>query len=218
MRKTAIALCFVFALLTGLRAHASPLDPTIGIADPSCSSWNPAWGPLLTVTDGNAFTFSPNNGGGFFGFCNQTSAQWTQLDIMLPATGPDFNYTTADITCTGGIYTFCDKTLLENGYIDLFLHDPNNQTSASDPGGVHIGHFLTINLNDDQCDPTNPDTKSCTPLGSWANDVLFTGLGNGGPGSAINAPVQSVPEPAAILLVGSGLAGLWELRRRKNKK
>jgi hypothetical protein len=215
MKRIPLLLCFLAFSLFSLRAHAG--SPTIGLGDPDCNSWNEDLGPLFFIGESGSFTFASNtNGGGYFGFCNQSGDGWTTVDIKFLTT----TFTPEDIICQSSVFQNCDKTL-NDGVLDLFFYNPQTE-SHGDSGGIPNNHLMTINLNDptpsevsaltseavDQCVPDhNTDCNGNT--GSWPGQQFY-GQGNG------QAVIPSnVPEPGSILLVSSGLMALWRFRRRR---
>ena len=199
--RTRWAVCVLAFAMVGCSLSAFA-GPRIVIGDPSCSSWNSdLYGALTDVMENNSFSFTANgNGGGYFGFCNQTGAQWTTVDFKF------LSNTLPTIICDSDIYQSCDVSTITGGY-EILFSDPTNPSSNSDPGGIPDGHYLSINLNTDSCVPTaNSDCSSND--GDWPQGLSFYG--------GTNQPASiPTPEPATLALISAGAAGLWQYRRRK---
>jgi hypothetical protein len=214
MKRVPLLLCCFALALCSLYAHAG--SPTIGLGDPDCNSWNQDLGQLFIIGESGSFTFTSNtNGGGYFGFCNQSGSILTTVDIKFVTTA----FSPSDINCQSSVFQLCDKTQT-GGVIDLFFHNPQTD-SEGDSGGIPNHQLMTINLNDptpvnlltaqtvNQCVPTERNDCSGN-AGSWPAGLQFFGQGNG------EAVIGSnVPEPGSILLVSSGLLALWRFRRRR---
>lgn len=177
--------------------------PTIIIGDPACSSWDNSAGPIQSVSNLNNFSFTTNSiGGGYFGFCNNTGSQWTTVDFKF------LSSTLPTIFCNSDIYLTCDVTPITGGY-DIKFSDPKNPSSNSDPGGIPDGHYLAINMNSPSATCTPTATNPCNGNGGdWP--PLLTVYG----GTNQDATIPT-PEPAAIILVGTGLVALRQYRRRR---
>ena len=215
LRKTALFLCFGIVMLASTHAKAGIMDPRIGIGDPSCQSWNNNWGPLFNVT-GTTFTFTTDGVHGFYGFCNMSSQDWTSLTLQVYNTGYiDPNQSlTSQIQCSDAVFGGCTLDLTNNLLTITFADctgsncgiksfNNNNDESAA---------FLWVDLYDDGCDPQSSDCSNSTI--SWPANLTFAGGLNDTPPPPLTPP--SVPEPATIILVGSGIAGAWRLRRKRN--
>jgi PEP-CTERM motif len=186
-KKLPLVLClFAFALLT-LPAYAGA--PTIGLGDPNCSSYH---GYIVSIGPSGSFTFTSNSvGGGFFAFCNNSGAIFRTVDIRF--FNPDDVDFKNSIDCSSTVFSSCEVTLLAGNIIDLFFSNPQTE-SEGDSGGIPNDHLMTINLN-------TPGSNG----GDWPAGLDFFGQGNGS---------ASVPEPASILLLSTGLLALWGFRRR----
>lgn len=96
-----------------------------------------------------------------------------------------------------------------NNLLVDYLQNPNPLT---DPNALYSGWQLyTISGLLATGDHTYFQINGCQTLGEIAFDDVYVGTSTGGP----NSPLTAVPEPASLMLLGSGLLGLGGVVRRK---
>ena len=172
--------------------HAANMD----ISDPNCIACiNPV---------GTTFTFTSNGaGGGFLEFTNNSGVDWTSLAIVetgVPAFIGEFQ----NIFLTTNAFENATATDRPDGSTLLLFSGISTDCTPNSVGlpcGIRAGTLFTINLNDDS---TSPDGS-----GGWldanSNPIGFAATAN------------PVPEPASLLLLGTGMVGLFGSKFRKRR-
>lgn len=174
--------------IAGMIAQADPIDPVMSMDDP----------PVGTPV-GLGFFFSSNaNGGGFLQFNNASGVLWTTFDVFVTL------QTGSPITCfSGPFFNSCTTTSSSQGgtisQFDIHFSNVTLETLQPQQGtGIAPGDSFSLNLNDlvDQVQPTDPN-----------------GIGGWGANNSFNASANGAPEPASWLLLASGGAVLFGIRR-----
>jgi len=144
------------------------------------------------------------NGGGIYGFVNNSNATWISLTLTFPKPIGTVNCLQSDLfaNCT----VSPDMTSITySGIGDTETPGLQHKAAGFDPDGdgdffygIAPGQVFTINLN---------NGGSQTDLGGWTPNEMFTGT-----------PQIATPEPGSIVLAFSVVAGSLTLgysRRRK---
>lgn len=177
--------------------------PTIIIGDPSCNTWNSNLGPLISVTSSNTFSVTSNQlGGGYFGICNNTGTIWNFVDMKFLTT----TIQPGDIDCSTSVFGACTVTAF-NGGIDLLFSTPPNTNCQGDSCGIPKDQLMTVDLNTGGCIPKNPGDCSNND-GDWPSGLTFYAGTN-------QDAVIPTPEPTTFAMLGVGLLGVWQYRRRR---
>ena len=180
-----------FAILACCFAFALITVQARANIDPSIGLGDPTcYGDPPNNYTGGTLTFSSNSaGGGFVTFCNDTGHTLTFVDVKFINTP---GYVLGDINCVSTAGYTCTETF--GSTIDLLF-------TLTSGHGIRDDHTFTFNLNNNQ-GLTDPNG-----IGGWGSSQTFFAAGN--------QSATVIPEPASMLLVGSGLLGLWQLRRRR---
>lgn len=161
-------------------------------------------GGTETPSQNNVWTLSSvvqNSGSTSVSFLNNTGAAWTTIDIVAHYTDTAAHvYTCYPSPSSSGLptgatnpFSVCPNPTTGNGLVTA------NTVTFNLSGGTGVangGYFVFTYTN---WNPSGPSVLSS-----------FDFSANGGAD-----PVGAVPEPASLLLLGSGLAGLMGLMRRK---
>jgi hypothetical protein len=132
-----------------------------------------------------------------------------QNAIFVQTSGENFDSSDTDTLLGNGQ---SPSNNCSNGALAATATCINNPPLVTLNGGVPLkdtGHVLDTGgfdlVSANPCPNTADSPGNCNESLAW-RDIGTTGVGN---------PGGNVPEPATLLLLGSGLAGLFALRRRK---
>ncbi len=193
-------LWLLLFVVLGITTVASATKIQVG--DPGCDPND------VIIHDGDTIHYSVQNGGGTFGFCNETSSTWKTLLIGLETTVP-----IEDITCSveGNVFLPCKLfTTDQPNVVYAWFNACENldTTCANTYLGIPVGDHLVIDMN---C----PDDDCKGPPFDWTDGTSGTGFTNI-PGDPNGDPlyVPPVAEPATLTLVSVGLgAGIFRRKR-----
>ncbi|MGZ4816392.1 MAG: PEP-CTERM sorting domain-containing protein [Terriglobales bacterium] len=195
MARKLLLLLFV---LLGITAVASATKVSVG--DPGCNPND------QIIHDGDKIFFHVVDGGGTFGFCNETSSDWHTLLVGIATTIP-----IEDITCNvaNNVFLPCKLyTTDEPNVVYAWFQTCDNINVPCD--GTHPG----IVIDDQLILDLNCKDENCKPPFDWPNDThgqSFYNIPTDGQGNPLYFP--PVPEPATLTLVGVGIAAGFFRRR-----
>ena len=147
----------------------------------------------LPVTPVHDFPVQTNpNGGGVFNFRNETGNDWVGVDLIVTlATGEK-------ISCTAGpFFSTCEFTSTpinaNMAVYDIGFDEPRSK-------GITPGTIFSLNFN-------NVPNAGPNGAGGWGEHTPFEAK-----------TTLATPEPASLLLLGSGVALLGILRRSRKQR
>jgi hypothetical protein len=189
------------AIVVCCAGSAFASGPQIGIGDPTCPGTGP-YTQFLTIPP-DSFTIHPNSsGGGYFGICNQTGTTWHTIDLF--GSTPTSFLPNCYFIGTPTEFTSC----VVNGTTASFdIHLSGGTGLSSFCGGT--------DRNQDRNSQGDDDSPSgCLLIIDLNNTQNSTDPNEAGGFNTLTGTVNA-PEPAAFVLFGTGLLGVWEYRRRK---
>jgi hypothetical protein len=214
-----------------------------GITDPAMRVLDDDFSSAI----GQGTVFAPNaTGGGVFGFFNATGRIITELTFETNiAPNLTQNVIIAAFVCNQGnfnpFFEFCSVNYGKTGQLDITFWGTNPLTGTEGnsslagqqkgvpsvlpgcnltpdiPGCTGVGHFA-VSLND--------SFSLSATTGGWSFELNPELFNSGGPAFTVTEiettfgalPGANVPEPATILLMGSALAGLFLLSKRRRSR
>jgi hypothetical protein len=196
-------------LLCVLALTAAASATRIQVSEPACNPNDVSIGATALQNGFNAI--GPINGGGSFSFCNNTGQSWTNLVIAIHT---DPSITQQDVTCPGynpqtdpnnmaGLaFSTCVIYNPSPGNLDIVLEGVLDFAGMPPVfPGIPNGDEFTIDFNCDKGECVGPQ--------DWPTDTVAEGF----PNYNLTDPLPTVPEPASILLLGSGLVMAWKRKK-----
>jgi hypothetical protein len=197
-------------LMCVLALTAAASATRIQVSEPACTPNDISIGATALQNGFNAI--GPINGGGSFSFCNNTGQSWTDLVIAIHT---DPSITSGDVTCpmyspqtdpnnTAGLaFSTCIVYNPSPGNLDVVLFGTANVGMPPVFLGIPNGDEFTIDFN---CDL---DEGQCQSPQDWPPGTVAEGF----PNYNLTTTLPTVPEPASIMLLATGLAVVWRRRR-----
>jgi hypothetical protein len=205
MAKRLLLLMCVLALTAAASATR------IQVSEPACNPNDVSIG--ATALQNGFSTIGPINGGGSFSFCNNTGQSWTDLVIAIhtipsitknDVTCPSYNMQTDPNNTAGLAFAACVVYNPSPGNLDVVLEGVLNFGNMPPVfPGIPNGSEFTIDFN------CNQDNQTCLGPQDWPPGTVAEGFPNFNP----NGTLPTIPEPASVVLLATGLAVVWRRKR-----
>ncbi|MGA9641170.1 MAG: PEP-CTERM sorting domain-containing protein [Terriglobales bacterium] len=142
---------------------------------------------------GVGFNFSftiPAGGSGSLYFTNESGKNWSSLKLI------ETGVPAADVSCHSPLFASCKTETLKNGSVEILLSNAGGGQNWKDHGILN-GQNFAIQF-------------SCVGKSCWPGGLKVSGTGSSGMGT--------IPEPATLGLMATGLGALFSRRKRWLKK